>query len=132
MWRWTAWWLVAIFSGIYAAPLIAVRVSDPDANLPACCRRHGIHHCALMDRSGAVAAGVAVGSERIVAAPGRCPFFPHMLAATHPNLFAAQYDTLAGFSFLLCGVLASCIASALLPTSRDRSHPKRGPPVFAS
>jgi len=39
--------LLLAFTSPLVLPLFAATV-DPEASLPACCRRHGHHHCAMM------------------------------------------------------------------------------------
>ena len=60
--------LVLLFA---AGPLSFVLSASGDASLPACCRRHGAHHCAM---DAQVAAGAP--GDAILKAPSRCPQFP--------------------------------------------------------
>jgi len=39
--------LIALFAPALA-PSLSALTADPEANLPACCRSHGAHHCAMM------------------------------------------------------------------------------------
>jgi len=41
--------LLLVFAGNTALPAL---FADPESNLPACCRRDGKHHCAMMDMAG--------------------------------------------------------------------------------
>src|SRR6202012_2193715 len=58
--------LLAAFALPLVAPLLAL-AQDPDAGLPACCRRHGQHHCTMLD------VGRENSTHRLVAV---CPAWP--------------------------------------------------------
>lgn len=59
---------------LFSFPLIlpALR-SDPSANLPACCRRAGQHHCAMPDEGAP--------SDGLSSIAARCPMYPASGAA---------------------------------------------------
>jgi len=57
-------------------PLALLRPDSDDASLPACCRRHGAHHCAMSARLAEMAAQAAAGKSDFLAAPSTCPQFP--------------------------------------------------------
>jgi hypothetical protein len=93
---------------------------DPDAGLPACCRRHGQHHCAMLDDRGDSSA------HRFVAV---CPAWPQHavpspIGARHfvPRTASAAISLRSSFSAsrpLEAGRLTAC----------EHLHPKRGPPI---
>lgn len=58
-------------------PLAATFRASDDTRLPACCRRHGAHHCAMSD--DAMARGIEgnAASKPSFAAPSHCPLYPH-------------------------------------------------------
>lgn len=58
---------------------------DDSASLPACCRRHGSHHCAMDAKTPSEAA-----AERTAAftAPVHCPLFPAHQSANPSTFFA--------------------------------------------
>src|ERR1700677_2076186 len=62
-------------------PLAATLGASDDAGLPACCRRHGAHHCAMSMRMVAAIMDTAPG-KAIFTAPLTCPEFPGSAAAT--------------------------------------------------
>src|SRR6185312_8905801 len=74
--------LLLSFGLFLSSPLLAA-ASNPYANLPACCRKGGKHHCLTsmmmereMDQSG----------THVSAPPEKCPFFPKaMLPITSPG-----------------------------------------------
>lgn len=121
--------LVFLFSFSLIRPALFV---DDEANLPACCRRSGKHHCAMMgmmdrDMAESPSSGPAVDALRT-----RCPFFlnggavlPHSGAAV-----VAAYQTV-GIS-IGCRIVARVQAEAGYRISFSRSHRKRGPPILLS
>ena len=111
--------LIALFGLLAVSPAFA---SDPDSNLPACCRRAGKHHCALASTSGA-ASGPALQSG------GRCPYFPGSVVTTSPDAIAAVASrVLFAPAPRHAAVRYASQTSAIF--SPDRSHQKRGPPSF--
>jgi hypothetical protein len=111
--------LLAAFALPLVAPMLAL-AQDQDAGLPACCRRHGQHHCTMLDAPGDSSA------HRVVAI---CPAWPqraipspvgshHFVARTSSVTISLRAD----FSMHQpsgTGHLAVC----------ERLHPKRGPPT---
>jgi hypothetical protein len=60
--------LVFVFSFSLIAPALPV---DADSGLPACCRRDGAHHCAMVEMDQAADARVSVTALKT-----KCPWFP--------------------------------------------------------
>ena len=56
-------------------PLQGVLEASEDSRLPACCRRHGAHHCAMSEDMRA-ALEKATSSSPTFTAPATCPSFP--------------------------------------------------------
>src|SRR4051812_47672753 len=81
--------LVALF---WAGPLSALMPGSEQARLPACCRRHGAHHCAMISAEGASAA-----PGRTFASPARCPRYHRSGPATAPAFTPAAQLALAKF-----------------------------------
>ena len=63
--------LLCVFGLPMATPLFAAAV-DQDAGLPACCRRHGAHHCSM---SGMESSGHSHGTQ-LTALREKCPAYP--------------------------------------------------------
>jgi hypothetical protein len=85
-------------------PLQGLLEASEDSRLPACCRRHGAHHCA-MDQDMQAALQQETSSTPAFSAPATCPSFPgfalgfstpsHALAASAswaPVLFHQTYS----------------------------------------
>jgi hypothetical protein len=94
-----------------------------DSKLPACCRKHGVHHC-NMD-SEAESPG-----QTTVSAANCCPRWPHTLASTVAP-FAAIFTPAARSrsSIELRSAPQAAIAAGI---SQRRTWPKRGPPASQS
>ncbi len=114
--------LLAAFALPLIAPLLAF-AQDPDAGLPACCRRHGQHHCAMLARQmdpsthqfGAVC---AAWPQRAVTA----------VVVTHLFLKRSSPSAASLEKLVVSGLRRDAHP---LQTS-ERLHPKRGPPSNSS
>jgi hypothetical protein len=119
--RLTATLLLALFS----ISLMSAFGADPDAKLPACCRRNGKHHCAM-------AAGSSASPEPGFKANDKCPLYPG--AALSTSVVPAIAPPAAALTAILCGgdnLLRSRHRLAI-PAERLRAHLKRGPPFFST
>jgi hypothetical protein len=111
--------LLAAFALPLVAPLLAL-AQDPDAGLPACCRRHGQHHCTMF------ADGRDNSAHRVVAV---CPAWPQR-AVPSP---IGSHHFVGRLSSAAISLRASCSATQPFEVrrlnTRERLHPKRGPPT---
>ena len=73
---------LSIFLTLFFAigPLTALFGDTDDTRLPACCRRHGAHHCAMSET--AMGKVLLAGSQPAVTAPAHCPLYPQGTPAT--------------------------------------------------
>lgn len=106
--------IVALF---LLAPLSALIPGAADAQLPACCRRHGAHHCAM----GAMS---APANSHQIAAPSHCPLYRAGHLAPTPVFALALAPAAAGF--MATRLVPAYSASAIF--HRSRILPARGPP----
>lgn len=107
----------------WAGPLAAILPGSAESRLPACCRRHGAHHCTM---PGDPAAEQGDGSGQVFKAPSRCPQFPHAAAFTFPTLAFAI--TSANLPSPLVQILSPRAIQASARLSQLRVHADRGPP----
>jgi hypothetical protein len=112
--------LMVLFSLTLIAPLFA---PDADANLPACCRRNGKHHCMMrmMERTAGNQRGFTTITEK-------CPCGPASACAVH----SPTYKPKAREEFYAEVVRHPARApqtEALYRISFLRSRQKRGPPT---
>ncbi len=114
--------LIAFFSP-FLAPLSALTATDPEANLPPCCRSHGMHHCAMMHMH------LAPDPAAPAFTPTPCPLYP--TAATVPQL--ATF-TLAAAPQLFAQLLPTPVPPAATPRRAhlfvQSAHLTRGPPAL--
>ncbi|MGP8251825.1 MAG: hypothetical protein ACLQHF_07305 [Terracidiphilus sp.] len=109
-------------------PLSSLIDGSEDANLPACCRRHGAHHCAFEARIAASAEQAQSGKTPVVSAPMTCPSYPGAIA-----LLSAPSQALAAAS-RHAGALQPFeyvqVATLTAPLSKPaQTHAGRGPPA---
>jgi hypothetical protein len=112
--------LMMLFSWILIAPLFA---SDSDANLPACCRRNGAHHCMMrmMEQHSGQQQGLTSVLEK-------WPCYPTGACAAYSLIFKSESGD-QFFANVVCHPTAASHAEALYHISSFRSNPKRGPPL---
>lgn len=109
--------LLLLFSFTLMSPLLASDVVQ--ANLPACCRRAGKHHCAMPDSNSEQRKSVGIVAEK-------CPYIPAAIAALHLPVLAPPAKA-AVFAGLIAHPIHAQMA-AQYRISFDRSRQKRGPP----
>jgi hypothetical protein len=118
--------LLVLFFGL--GPLSATLQASDDSRLPACCRRHGAHHCAMSD---AMMAGMlqAASGKPILTAPAHCPLYPSGGCAAVAPVYALAPSGESLQTLLACEhtAVATRVAER---TSRLRSHAVRGPPTI--
>ena len=112
----------------WLGPLAAILPANAESQLPACCRRHGAHHCEMSDAMASQAARAISGSAPEMSAPARCSSYPgFMLATTGPveALIAspAPLPVLHETAHSPAALRAAARLSAL------GAHANRGPPV---
>ncbi len=118
--------ILVLFFGF--GPLAGLLQSSDDARLPACCRRHGMHHCAMAMQMAAMLAQQASGKTPILTAPLTCPMYPGFLAgpSTPAHALAAAAASLPA---LLTQSLSPASTSVSALTGSLRARVARGPPA---
>jgi hypothetical protein len=110
--------LLAAFTLPLVAPLLAL-AQDPDAGLPACCRRHGQHHCAMLDREKNPSA------HQFLAV---CPAWPQRPVPALVG-FHSFFGRISSSGISLDKLVLSDLSRDAHPLqTNERLHPKRGPP----
>jgi hypothetical protein len=112
--------LVVLFSLPLITPLLAL-TGGSDANLPACCRRNGAHHCMLL--AGSSGAGV-----NFSAIPQRCPAYPAVTTPVHRGDLSLHSAALI-FAEIVSHPAIKTQTLARARVAFDRSRQKRGPPT---
>jgi hypothetical protein len=117
---------MALFLGL--TPLMGTLGASDDSRLPACCRRHGAHHCAMAMHMAAMMVKAQPGGTPTVTAPMSCPLFPGLLAGLSSPA-PALATSMAGLPVLLVRV-GSLVASGADARMRPVSiNAGRGPPA---
>lgn len=118
--RLLAFALLLFFNAPLISPLFALAPTS-DANLPACCRRNGAHHCNMQ------MAQSASNDPAFSSIPGKCPAYPR--PATLIRITHAQAQSEAR------RVSASAAVTHITPQAETHSkaaftspYQKRGPP----
>ena len=118
--------LIVVFGMPALAPLFGT-VAPDDANVPACCRRHGQHHCLMGEAERTALQALGLASPEFRAPAPTCPY-------QHSSVRSVQQVRLA---IPAAQVLYAALVShptGLAQThskwrvSRERSRQKRGPP----
>jgi hypothetical protein len=66
---------------LWFGPLAPILTAPAESDVPACCRRHGAHHCMMAAARASMRVQAASGSRPILNVPSRCPLFPPFIAA---------------------------------------------------
>ena len=112
--------LLLLFGLLPLTPLFA---PDSEANLPACCRRNGKHHCAMR------MAGVEGDRAGFNTVSEKCPCYPIGVIVAHSTANPeTRRQILPAISRHLTGV---AFPEAYYRLWLDRSHRERGPPLAA-
>lgn len=118
--------LLAVIGLPFATPLLAA-TGKSEANLPACCRRNGTHHCMMK-------AGVKKQLQESKPA-FRTPFekCPYTAATVIPSHHFAPAVSIAEASFaeIVHHPAIHAQTEAKRRVSRDRSRSERGPPTLS-
>jgi hypothetical protein len=116
--------LLLSYSG---APFVAAVTQESGAELPACCRRGGKHHCAMM--LDVHLRAHSSGAPAFSAPPTHCPFYPQGLPQSWVPFSAAILPG-NGAAYASPRSHPACHAQtdAHFRVSFDRSRQKRGPP----
>lgn len=107
-------------------PLAATLQAAEDAQLPACCRRNGSHHCAM---SGESTAKIVRHSpaDPAFATPAHCPMYPGITRALVPPLHALAAGEWS-FLHLSSETFSSTVPCAAALASHLLTGPSRAPP----
>ncbi len=102
-------------------PLSALLPGSAESQLPACCRRHGVHHCEM-----AGAAEQVSGGGHAVTAPAHCPQYHRGSAAT-----VGVFRPATGLGITQSLDTSAAIAATQTVTlHRARASADRGPPAI--
>jgi len=109
-------------------PLAEALPVNAESRLPACCRRHGAHHCAMAAQMAAAQALPA--SAPVFAPPAHCPSYPGAMAASTATIHALAAASPA-LSALLTQAHSPASRTSAPRQSQLRTRANRGPPAFS-
>jgi len=114
--------LIALLMPSLAPSLYALN-ADPEANLPACCRSHGSHHCVMVHW---MLQHADSGAPRLTSPP--CPFYPAMAVLPQVAVFVlVDVPELSAEPVHASALPAMTARRAQLLLARTRGD--RGPPT---
>ena len=118
--------LLALLGMPLLQPLLALTGAS-ETNLPACCRRHGIHHCwmSMAERSQVISR-----TPRFLLPIEKCPYYPASIPITSSSYFVPPIAQ-AIFAELVAYQAIAVRTDSKRRISFHRSHQKRGPPSFS-
>src|SRR5580658_4831234 len=118
--RWLSIFLILLFG---LGPLAAALPASVDSRLPACCRRHGAHHCAMAARISQSASD----AKPILTARATCPYFPGYTAALNSTIQALAASAVS-LPVLLAQAHSPAAGRAAARLSQILTRAGRGPP----
>ncbi|NYF90655.1 hypothetical protein RBB79_13670 [Tunturiibacter empetritectus] len=116
--------LLLLFSSPLISPLLALTAGS-QANLPACCRRNGAHHCMRnMQQAESSSSGINVSTI-----PQKCPSYPAAVTSIQHGDLSSHAASLL-FAEIVSQPSVTTQTEARARMALDRSRQKRGPPFF--
>ena len=115
--------LLLLFSFPLISPVLALAASS-DANLPACCRRNGVHHCVMKtQQTESSGPGISLSAIR-----QRCPAYPAVITSVqHRDLWLHAVSLI--FAEIVSHPSIKVQTEARARVAFDRSRQKRAPPT---
>jgi len=104
--------------------LVALVPGSEDLRLPYCCRRQGVHHCAMDEAQPGV-------SSPAVKASSRCPAFPSALPATIAPAFVHAAPSMP-LPAIRSAIISRVARREAARAARLRAQVDRGPPLSAT
>jgi hypothetical protein len=120
----------ALFMLTVAPLFLPFAVPGPDSALPACCRRDGKHHCAMMEQLQAQMQKQS-SEATFKTAPDLCPYRSALFSRTAPHAIGVPVNA-AYYAGAVSHPAVSIQVRVWARISSARSHQKRGPPTLLS
>jgi hypothetical protein len=115
--------LLLLFSFPLVSPLLALSANS-EANLPACCRRNGVHHCEMkMQQANTSAHQVTISTIST-----KCPFYPRPATLVRHN-DARLHTSTRLHAPLVHHATVKAHPYASVRVALDTAWQKRGPPT---
>src|ERR1035437_4665338 len=107
-------------------PLSATLPASAESRLPACCRRHGTHHCAMSAKMAAGESQASSESDPVFTTPLHCPSFPATVAASTTPIHALVTPA-AGLPVLFAQTHSPSASAGATQMTQFGDHTTRGP-----
>jgi hypothetical protein len=111
---------IALVLVFLLGPLAATQEAGGESRLPACCRRHGAHHCMMSEQMS--------GSGPAFSPPSHCPLFPEYGAVTLAPGHALAVS-MVSLPVLLAQAHSPAASRAAARVNQIRTRASRGPPA---
>lgn len=125
IWRVSSLLLLVFFLSLQVLPFVSSQTFD-EASLPACCRTHGKHHCA-MNMTLPTGSQSSRSSPVFAQLTEKCPYTPASPMSLHGHSFRPTLAALI-FAEIVSHPVRRPQTEAQRRISFDRSRQKRGPP----
>jgi hypothetical protein len=127
------WRLSAVLTALsLVLPFVVLLLAAPvgqDALLPACCRRHGKHQCAMRMMDGGADTAESSSTPHLARVVERCPYTPGTApCATNPLLWRPVQGIPS--ALMQSGQRAISWNGSVREADQDSANLKRGPPAF--
>jgi len=109
-------------------PLTAMLPVNAESRLPACCRRHGTHHCAMSAAMASMPAQASSTTAPAFTSPSHCSQFPGYLPALTTPVLALTASPVS-LPVLLASAHSPAGSRAAARLSQIRSRAGRAPPA---
>jgi hypothetical protein len=118
--------LLLLFGFPLVSALLALSTNS-DANLPACCRRNGVHHCEMKSQRASTSAHPVTVSTIST----KCPFYPRPATLVRHNDARIHASTRV-HAQLAHHATVKAHTAASVRIALDTAWQKRGPPTYLS
>jgi hypothetical protein len=119
--------LLLLFLAPAVMPLFALGANS-DANLPACCRRNGKHHCAMSPEMMQAMMQSMMNGTQVNVLPMKCPMYPRAITTAHHDELSFHTAALI-FAAIVSHPAIHLQTEARARVALDCARQKRGPPA---
>ena len=116
---------------VLLAPCAATLFAQPgvdEAGVPACCRRHGLHHCMMSQAERATLQAMGLASPEVRAPEQKCPFHRSPVRNVQQGRFGVAVSQVV-YAALVSHPIGLAQTQSKWRVSRERARQTRGPPA---
>jgi hypothetical protein len=119
--------MVVVFWMPSLAPVFSSATTE-EASVPACCRRHGQHHCMMNEAERATLQALGAAAPEFRAPTPKCPYQQPAFRQAAQGAYAVPPSQVV-YAALVSHPTGLAQTHSKWRVSRERSRQKRGPPV---